>query len=119
MAVLGDSVLSKVLCTMWFRARDNAGNAHQPAAWTSIRNDILGNAGLSQRGRTHGIDTCVLASDGNRGLVTDKMVATTLEALFGAVYLDGGDDAVVRAVEHLGIDQHPLLMVTFIFTPSP
>ena len=34
MAVLGDSVLSKVLCAMWFRARDSAGTAR------SYSNDI-------------------------------------------------------------------------------
>jgi hypothetical protein len=30
------------------------------------------------------------------------------------VHQDGGDDAVLRVIEHLGFTQHPLLMVTLL-----
>jgi ribonuclease-3 len=40
------------------------------------------------------------------------MVATTLEAIIGAVFQDGGDQAVTRVIEDLGFFYHPLLTVT-------
>lgn len=46
-------------------------------------------------------------------VVSAKMVASTLEAIIGAVHQDGGDTAVLQVIEHLGFLEHPLLMVTF------
>jgi ribonuclease-3 len=40
------------------------------------------------------------------------MVATTLEAVIGAVFLDGGDEAATRVIEHLGFLGHRFLSVT-------
>jgi ribonuclease-3 len=40
------------------------------------------------------------------------MVATTLEAIIGAIFEDGGDDAVMRVIEHLGFLKHRFLTVT-------
>jgi ribonuclease-3 len=40
------------------------------------------------------------------------MVATTLEAIIGAIFEDGGDDAVMRVIEHLGFLNHRFLTVT-------
>ncbi|KAF2713010.1 ribonuclease III, partial [Pleomassaria siparia CBS 279.74] len=104
LAVLGDTALANALCKLWYQKRDVLA-----AAWTELRNDILGNAGLSQRGDDLGIGSLVISSHGYNGPASAKMVATTFEALVGAVYLDGGDDAVMHVVEHLGLNQHPSL----------
>jgi ribonuclease-3 len=40
------------------------------------------------------------------------MVATTLEAIIGAVFQDGGDEAAMRVIEHLGFFNHRFLTVT-------
>ncbi|KAF2177816.1 ribonuclease III [Zopfia rhizophila CBS 207.26] len=119
LAVLGDIALAQALCKMWYQARNDEGKLQPPSAWTDIRNQILGNASLTRRGEEVGIVSCIVMSDGNRGLATPKMVATTFEALVGAIYEDGGEEAVIRVVEHLELNQHPFLMVTFRFLPSP
>lgn len=74
-----------------------------------MRNDILSNDKLAQRGYSLGINACVFCNQGT--VVSAKMVASTLEAIVGAVYHDGGDDAVLRVIDHLGFTDHPLLMV--------
>ncbi|KAJ4357102.1 hypothetical protein N0V95_002758 [Ascochyta clinopodiicola] len=110
LSVLGNAVLTKVLCGLWFNARDSSGNELTPTDWTILRNDILSNESLGQRGYTLKIDTLVCCNPGT--LVSAKMVAATLEALIGAVHQDGGDDAALRVIKHLGFTEHRLLMVT-------
>ena len=88
-----------------------SGNAQSPSRWTTIRNDILGNDGLAQRGHELGIDKCIFLNDGTYSK-TPKMVATTLEAIIGAVFQDGGDAVVMRVIEHLGFLDHSFLTVT-------
>jgi ribonuclease-3 len=39
------------------------------------------------------------------------MVATTLEAIIGAVFQDGGDEAVKSVIERLGFLKHRVLSV--------
>jgi hypothetical protein len=86
------------------------GKAQVPACWTRIRNDILGNDSLACRGYEIGIESCIFLAGGTY-LKTPKMVATTLEAVVGAVFQDGGDEAVTRVIEHLGFLSHRFLSV--------
>lgn len=76
---------------------------------------MLSNDRLAQRGCDLGVDACVICNDGT--VVSAKMVASTLEAIIGAVYQDGGDDTVLRVIEHLGFTSHLLLMVTLHIFP--
>lgn len=71
---------------------------------------MLSNGNLARRGQDLGIGTCVFCNEGT--VVSAKMIASTLEAIVGAVYLDGGDAAVSLVIEHLGLTNHRLLMVT-------
>ena len=78
---------------------------------------MLGNAKLACLGFELGVDKCILKA---ANPTSDKMVATAVEAVIGAVCRDVGDDAlrVIRAiVEHIGLDNHPLFMVTFCGPP--
>jgi ribonuclease-3 len=129
LSVLGDAVLAKTLCDLWFTARDRwgrykpaislltteftkSGNLLNTSDWNTLRNDMLSNDNLAQRGYSLGVGSCVFCNEGTT--VSAKMVAGTLQAIVGAVHQDGGDDAVLRVIEHLGFTQHPLLMVTLL-----
>ncbi|KAF3045353.1 hypothetical protein E8E11_007882 [Didymella keratinophila] len=107
LSVLGDAVLTKVLCGHWFSARDRHGKELNAGDWTTLRNDMLSNDSLARRGYDHGIDPFVYCNIGT--IVSAKMIASTLEAIIGAVYQDGGDIAVLQVIEHLGFFEHRLL----------
>jgi ribonuclease-3 len=72
---------------------------------------VLSNEGLAERGFDLGVDACVFRSDGTPS-TSAKMVATTLEAIVGAVFADGGNDAVLRVMNHLGFLDHDFFLVT-------
>ncbi|KAF2874357.1 ribonuclease III domain-containing protein [Massariosphaeria phaeospora] len=86
LAVLGDVALAQALCKMWYQATDGAGQLQPPGAWTELRNDILGNANLSRVGESLGLGRIIVMSEGNGGHASPRMLATTVEAMAGAVY---------------------------------
>lgn len=84
--------------------------------WTKAEQDLLSYVHLSEVGFAHHLDTCVVLNAGTPS-VTAKIMATTVEAVLGAVYLDGGEDALGRVLETLNVTHEFLKAVTF--TPSP
>lgn len=128
LSVLGDAVLTKVPCGLWFNARDRHGTIFYQLSSdvrltvpgrdldasdrTTLRNDMLSNDRLARRGYDHGIDAYVYCNMGT--IVSAKMVASTLEAIIGAVYQDGRDSAVFQVIERLGFFEHRLLMVSLL-----
>lgn len=85
---------------------------NQAAVWTSIRNEALCNNFLAERGFCHGLDLCI-NKDAGTPSVSPKMMATAVEAILGAVHLDGGDDALRRVLTRLRIVNPYELPVTF------
>lgn len=81
-----------------------------PTNWTTIRNDQLSNENLSQRGHNLGIESLVFSNQGAATAASPKMVAATLQAIIGAVYQDGGDEAALRVVHNLAFTEHRLLV---------
>jgi ribonuclease-3 len=79
---------------------------------------MISNDALAERGYRHGVDSCIFMANGTRAR-SPKMVAMTLEAIIGAVFQDGGDEAAVRAMEHLGLLDHPYLVVMLQSLRSP
>jgi ribonuclease-3 len=69
---------------------------------------MLSNDALARRAYEAGLDKCVITADSDPA-VSPKMVATTLEAVIGAVYHEGGDEAVQRVMRSLNFFDHPLL----------
>jgi ribonuclease-3 len=104
LAVLGDTRMDAILCRWWW----DRGAPRIKGHWTQIRHDKCGNAALAMLGRGLGLNACVIANPGSL-VVSDKMVATAVEAVLGAVYLDGGEEEMERVMRGLGFDQHQYL----------
>ncbi|EUC30790.1 hypothetical protein COCCADRAFT_39015 [Bipolaris zeicola 26-R-13] len=114
LAILGEAVLVRELCSAWFRMRGSYDEALSPAQWTQLRNDIISNDALARRGYNAGIDKVIITASSTLN-VSPKMVAATLGAIVGAVHEDGGDAAVHNVMEHLGFFDHILLTVMSLF----
>lgn len=56
---------------------------------------IAGNTNLARAGRACGLDIHVVTNPGHRGLISNKTMATTVEAILGAIFLDAGKDLPV------------------------
>jgi ribonuclease III len=125
LAILGDVTLTKVVCAAWYDARDKNGKStsfgvrdvlidtddrRTATRWGMLRNDLISNNALAERGYGHGVDSCIF-SENVTVTRSPKMVAMALKAIIGAIFQDGGDEAAVRAMEHLGLLDHPHLVV--------
>jgi ribonuclease-3 len=77
----------------------NAGHGN------NLVSTIGSNANLAIVARDAGIDQHVILNPGHIGRVSDKTLATTIEAILGAVYLDTAKDteAVKRTMTLLGL----------------
>jgi len=112
LAVLGDNVTRAHCCRRWFRTGRSKGQ------WTQAEQALLSNANLSAVGYAHALHGCVILNDGTPS-VSSKTMATTIEAICGAVFIDGGDDALGAVLATLGLT-HPFLeVVTFNLALSP
>jgi ribonuclease-3 len=124
LAVLGDAAVKAYLCRRWFDSgRSKGGNTRilifdsadlVQGQWTQAERALLANTNLSVVGYTHGLRDCVILNQGTLS-VSDKTMATTIEAIHGAVLIDGGAGALSAVLVTLGLT-HPFLeAVTFIF----
>ena len=66
------------------------------------------NSNLKSVGFEHGLDACVLLNVGTDA-VSDKTMANTVEAILGAVELDGGSEALMQVATRLSL-VHPMLI---------
>ena len=81
---------------------------------STLQRDLVSNETLAIRGFSHGLDGCVITNAGHVGRISERMMATAVEAIVGAVFKDSGFDfESVRAVmARLGFFSHPLLSGT-------
>jgi len=64
---------------------------------------VASNHNLSLIGTRLGLEGLLQRSRTNPQPISGKMLATAVEAVLGAVYLDGGFDALGRIVNHLDL----------------
>jgi ribonuclease-3 len=66
---------------------------------------IASNTNLAQRGFELGLDRCICKNPSQGNFVSDKLMATTVEAIAGAVFLETSWDraALQRIVDALGL----------------
>lgn len=134
LAILGDAVAAQTLCRVWFATknqfgtlirahriatRDNTdnleGTLQTKADWDDIRQSRLSNSALAALGTSLGLGSTIIAAPGLFGPPGEKMMATAMEAVLGAVYLDGGDDAVTRVMVQIELIQPSVMSKNFPF----
>ncbi|CAJ2507136.1 Uu.00g083220.m01.CDS01 [Anthostomella pinea] len=96
LAVHGDTQAAAYFSSFWI-----GKNGSSKGQWTEIR-DLLANENLAQVGVAHGLDECVILNPGTTQ-VSGGMMATTVEALPGAVHLERGSEALGRVMARLGL----------------
>jgi ribonuclease-3 len=97
---LGDAVLSLVVNNFLFDKYPHK----REGALTKMKSVIVSKAILSHYAKKHELGRFILMSENavrSRVAETDSVLADTLEALFGAVFLDGGFRAAERCVRSI------------------
>lgn len=76
-------------------------------SWLGIGHDQVShasnNSNLSKLGQRFGLESLINSNPCQQGSVSESQVADTVEALVGAVYVDGGEDACEGVLEKLGL----------------
>ncbi|MGI6076002.1 MAG: ribonuclease III [Pyramidobacter sp.] len=86
---LGDAVLELLISDELFRELADAGEGELTRERASrVREEVL-----SAWGHVLGVDRLLRAGKGQRGNVSENMVGDAVEAILGAIYLDGGLEA--------------------------
>lgn len=86
---LGDAVLEVLISDELFRERRDAGEGELTRERASrVREEVL-----SAWGHVLGVEKMLRAGKGQRGNVSENMIGDAVEAILGALYLDGGLEA--------------------------
>ncbi|KAI7925578.1 hypothetical protein M0657_004151 [Pyricularia oryzae] len=112
LAIYGDVVSAAQLCEFWINNRPAHGLV--PGNWSTLQMQLLGNQNLARVGKNAGLGTCMINGPiGNKEVVSKKTkmirMATTVEAILGAVHKAGGPRALRAVMERLGLLSHHLL----------
>jgi ribonuclease-3 len=97
---LGDAVLTLACSTLLFQRLDTSAEGDL----TRVRAHLVREENLHRLGLALGLPAVLRLSEGEAkggGATRASIVADALEALLGAVYLDGGHDAALAVVQRL------------------
>ena len=100
LAFLGDAVLGLVVADLLVRGTPGAG----PGSLTIRRAELVSTRGLASWARELGVDACLRLGRGEAqggGREKESVLASALEAVLAALYLDGGLAPVVSVVRQL------------------
>ncbi|KAF2260032.1 hypothetical protein CC78DRAFT_585248 [Lojkania enalia] len=97
LAILGRKVMEGLVCRMWWFAEAE----HLVERWARISENLLSPKALADRARNLGFDKGIqlVLRQGEDG---DSILATAVEAVLGAVFVDSGEEAVDRVLYGLG-----------------
>ncbi|KAI1629260.1 ribonuclease III domain-containing protein [Exophiala viscosa] len=85
LAVLGDAVLAHHLCRQWYTTGNSRGQ------WSMVQREVAGNENLACAAVYNGLNECLVVVE-TVDFLSERMLATLMEAIIGAVSLDCGDD---------------------------
>ncbi|KAJ5785507.1 uncharacterized protein N7503_010719 [Penicillium pulvis] len=88
LALIGDAILRLVLYELHY---EDEASIH---IMTKAQNTRATNENLAQIGFSLGIDAYIQLNPSSQGVVNERLMATTMEAIMGAVYLDSGKNAM-------------------------
>ncbi len=97
---LGDAVLDLVLSVELYKAYE----AKDEGELSKLRASLVNESTLAEIGAELGIQHEMFLGKGERisgGMAKPRLLASALEALIGAIYLDGGYDAAYRVLQKL------------------
>lgn len=83
-------------------------NERWVADWPGVKADMLASSYLVEWGRIHGISDCVFMEARCKD-VADSVVASTVQAVLGAVHKDGGRAPLYRVMRRLNLLNHVAL----------
>lgn len=86
---LGDAVLELIVSEHLFKEHPVASEGKL----TQERSSLVREEVLTSWGRSIGLDVLLQVGKGTRGNISENMIGDAVEALIGAIYLDGGMDA--------------------------
>jgi ribonuclease-3 len=104
---LGDAILTYVVSEELFRENPGSGEA----TLTRKRSLLTDRTTLKMVGDRIELASYIRINPGLRGKVSQKMVADTIEALIGAVYMDGGIEASICIIHTLVLHQETVEQV--------
>ena len=121
LATLGDKVLDFTLIQSWYTGGSSSGMAsvsvatvtNIPGDWTRIQQNLVSNENLFRVGLSVGLGNCINKHPLNPVPTSRAVVATAVEAIIGAVFVDGGILAVHELLGVFGLE--PTAVVTLRF----
>lgn len=109
LAIYGDSIIQVFLCKLWLCK----GPGSASKEWTRICQEVLSNDNLIKVYHKHGLHRCIHLHPKQTAALDShskvKPKATLIEAVLGAIHLEGGDAALGRAMKQLGLTSHQCL----------
>lgn len=119
LALLGDMLLRAVIVDEWYPTGaatgmilfDDGGVQASCSRSTGVADrtlqSVAGNTNLARVGDACGLASHIITNPGHRGAISNKTLATTVEAILGAIFLDSGKDleAVKEAMQSMGISE--------------
>lgn len=101
-----------------FAGLDNRLSRRHAGDQTTVEQATLTNNNLGAVGRAMGLDRRVISYPCTTS-VSNKTIPTTVEAISGAVYLDGGMEALTRVKNVSGLTTRPFLEAVMFNLLSP
>ncbi|KXS98663.1 hypothetical protein AC578_10050 [Pseudocercospora eumusae] len=100
LAMLGDRLMGLIVTDLWYPTGAKRGRADY------LLQRICNNHNLGKAGFRHSLPEHIVVHPGHRGEVSRKMVANTVEAILGAIWVDSEKDmeAVKSAMIEMELD---------------
>ncbi|KAI1335344.1 hypothetical protein F5Y15DRAFT_398356 [Xylariaceae sp. FL0016] len=111
LAILGDRLIYARMATAWYRQGATQYAPQAMATWEQVRATLPSNANLRRIALRHRLHSVVLTEKGG-GLchnISERAAGTTVEALLGAVFLDGGEECLDALMRRFGLFHSPML----------